>query len=328
MAVALILSDHNRCVKSLTTYLESVGWCLSSTNTSSPAHGDTISGSCLIIIVIHSLCASMVEPLHLKSLPPSAHTLLAYQFRSHLIDQNILCCWQRVMMTSCTKMSNLQQHYPSHRLSFLPVYWWKAFSTAETLKNLYRLAQRGCRQMAFAHLSLCTRKKLSLVWDRIPLWKSFSHPRHLTIQICPLLWIQRRPDLLAFSTSKYVLLGCCCLEWLLEHVHPISHIFEILTVRYSLQINFQPQLNYSSICQWIGARLPSHNCQVEAYAANPKCCAIRDLILNPSKIYRETIKNVHYSYQQPLSQSLIIIKDEMLIFIKPIRGSTSNLQTT
>ena len=72
MAVALILSDHNRCVKSLTTYLESVGWCLSSTDTSFPAHGDTISGSCLIITVNHSLCASMVEPLHLKSLPPSA----------------------------------------------------------------------------------------------------------------------------------------------------------------------------------------------------------------------------------------------------------------
>lgn len=70
MAVALILSDHNRCVKSLTTYLESVGWCLSSTDTSFPAHGDTISGSCLIIIVIHSLCASTVEPLHLSAPHP------------------------------------------------------------------------------------------------------------------------------------------------------------------------------------------------------------------------------------------------------------------
>ncbi len=75
----------------------------------------------------------------------------------------------------------------------------------------------------------------------------------------------------------------------------------------------------------IGACLPSHNCRVEAYAANPKCCAIRDLILNPSKICSETIKNVHYSYQQPLRQSLIMIKDEMLIFCKPIRGSTSDL---
>jgi hypothetical protein len=41
-------------------------------DTSFPAHGDTISGSCLIIIVIHSLFASTVKPLHLKSLPPSA----------------------------------------------------------------------------------------------------------------------------------------------------------------------------------------------------------------------------------------------------------------
>jgi hypothetical protein len=38
---------------------------------------------------------------------------------------------------------------------------------------------------------------------------------------------------------------------------------------------------------------------------------------------RETLKSVHYSYRQPLCQSLIVIKDEMLIFHKPIQGSTS-----
>jgi hypothetical protein len=98
--------------------------------------------------------------------------------------------WQRVMMTSCAKMSNLQQHNPSHRLSFLPVCWLNSFSTAETLKNLYRLAQRWCRQMAFAHLLLQTPQKITLLWDQISLWKSFSHPRLLTIWIRLLLWIQ------------------------------------------------------------------------------------------------------------------------------------------
>ncbi len=62
---------------------------------------------------------------------------------------------------------------------------------------------------------------------------------------------------------------------------------------------------------------------MEAYATNPKCCAIRHLAPNPSKICKETIKSVHYSYRQPLHQSLIVIEDDMLIFCEPIRGSTS-----
>jgi hypothetical protein len=72
----------------------------------------------------------------------------------------------------------------------------------------------------------------------------------------------------------------------------------------------------------IGARLPSHNRWVEAYAADPECCVIRDLIVNPSKICKETLKNVHYSYRHPIRQSLIVIEDDMLIFHEPIRGST------
>ena len=73
----------------------------------------------------------------------------------------------------------------------------------------------------------------------------------------------------------------------------------------------------------IGARLPSHARWVEAYAADPECCAIRDLIHNPGKICKETLKNVHYTYRQPLHQSFIVIEDDILIFREPIRGSTS-----
>ena len=72
MIVAVIIPDHDgKCVKLFTTSLKSTGWCLSSTKTTFPTHGDTFSGSCCIIIGIHSLCASTVEPLTLKSPPPS-----------------------------------------------------------------------------------------------------------------------------------------------------------------------------------------------------------------------------------------------------------------
>jgi hypothetical protein len=50
----------------------------------------------------------------------------------------------------------------------------------------------------------------------------------------------------------------------------------------------------------IGARLPSHDRWVAAYAADPECCVIRDLIVNPGKICKDTLKNVHYSYRHPI----------------------------
>ncbi len=73
----------------------------------------------------------------------------------------------------------------------------------------------------------------------------------------------------------------------------------------------------------IVACLPSHARWVKAYAADSECCAKQDLVINPCKICKETLKNVHYSYPQPLRQSFIVIEDDLLIFPEPIRGSTS-----
>ena len=50
---------------------------------------------------------------------------------------------------------------------------------------------------------------------------------------------------------------------------------------------------------------------------------IRDLVINPGKICKETLKTDHYSYRQPLRQSFTVIEDVMLIFREPIQGSTS-----
>jgi hypothetical protein len=116
------------------------------------------------------------------------------------------------------------------------------------------------------------------------------------------------------------------LEWLLEQVH--AHLTYIRDSNCEIFSSNQFAAPAATIQAFnngaIGACLPSHNQWVEAYAADPQCCAIRDLILNPSsKMCRETLKSVHYSYQQPLCQSLIMIKDNMLIFCKPIQGSTS-----
>jgi hypothetical protein len=73
----------------------------------------------------------------------------------------------------------------------------------------------------------------------------------------------------------------------------------------------------------IGTCLPSHTCWVEAYGNHPACIAIRDLVLNPGKICKAWLSEVHYAYHQPMRQSHIVIEDEVVILREPIHGSTS-----
>jgi hypothetical protein len=50
---------------------------------------------------------------------------------------------------------------------------------------------------------------------------------------------------------------------------------------------------------------------------------ICNLVPNPSKINSMTLNTVNYDYRAALRQSQIVIKDEMLIFNKPIQGGSS-----
>ena len=117
-------------------------------------------------------------------------------------------------------------------------------------------------------------------------------------------------------------------EWLFDQVH--AHLTFICDSNCEIFLPNQFAAPAATIQAFvngaIGALLPSHNRWVEAYAADPERCVIQDLIVNPSKICKEALKNVHYSYHHPIRQSLIVIEDKMLIFHKPIRGSTSCTQ--
>ncbi len=90
-------------------------------------------------------------------------------------------------------------------------------------------------------------------------------------------------------------------EWLLEQAH--THLTYIRDSNWEIFSPNQFAASAATIQAFvngaIGAYLPSHNCWVEAYAADLECCAIWHLALN-SKICKETIKSVHYSYRQPL----------------------------
>jgi hypothetical protein len=69
--------------------------------------------------------------------------------------------------------------------------------------------------------------------------------------------------------------------------------------------------------------LPSWDCWVQVYNNNTKLCIVRKLVLNPSLISNKQPLEVNHNYRRPLHQSLILIKDGMLILSKPICDSTS-----
>jgi hypothetical protein len=51
--------------------------------------------------------------------------------------------------------------------------------------------------------------------------------------------------------------------------------------------------------------------------------AIRDFVLNPSKINSSSLIAVNHNYPAPLWQSQIVIEDGLLIYHKPMRGGSS-----
>ncbi len=73
----------------------------------------------------------------------------------------------------------------------------------------------------------------------------------------------------------------------------------------------------------IGIWLPSRDRWIKAYSNDKEMSTICDLITNPSKINNTTLNMVNYNYWAALRQSLIVIKDDMLIFREPVHGGSS-----
>ncbi len=69
--------------------------------------------------------------------------------------------------------------------------------------------------------------------------------------------------------------------------------------------------------------LPSCKQWVNAYRKDKKCKMLFTLVNNLGKISKDSQKEVHYCYRQPLRSSHIAIEDEVLVYCEPIRGSSS-----
>ncbi len=83
----------------------------------------------------------------------------------------------------------------------------------------------------------------------------------------------------------------------------------------------------SFISAAVGSYLPSCEQWVNAYRKDKECEILFTLVNELGKISKDSLKEVHYCYRQPLVRSShIVSEDEMLLYCKPIRGSSSYTQ--
>ena len=333
VVVAIVIPDHNgKCVKSFYSLLKSAGWCLSLTETLFSTHGDTILGSCHIIIGVHTLCAPLVKPPHVKSPPPSIpHPLsLSLWEPFNRTERSVLLAMVDVdfMCQDVEFMSTLPTLTFIHPPGVLLKYFLHGCHSAESM---------------LAGAAVVSSDSLCLPFDAGPNKNLFQHlfgiefnyKNHSRIRgilpfkfSCCFGFIDNLTHHLSQPANKFSLdaaIPAHTLAWLFEQIH--AHLTFIRDSNCEIFSPNQFAAPAATIQAFgngaIGARLPSHARRVEAYAADSKCCAIQDLVINPGKICKETLKNVHYSYRQPLHQSFIVIEDDMLIFREPIQGSTS-----
>jgi hypothetical protein len=83
------------------------------------------------------------------------------------------------------------------------------------------------------------------------------------------------------------------------------------------------QLSHATIQEFFNSTikvcLPSRERWIPAYSDNTEMGAMRDLVLNPSKINSSTLNAVNFNYCAPLRQSQIVIEDGLLICHKHVR---------
>jgi hypothetical protein len=113
--------------------------------------------------------------------------------------------------------------------------------------------------------------------------------------------------------------------WLLEQAHShLSYIRDANSEIFSPNQFAAPAATIQAFVKGaIGVCHPSREWWIQAYSNDTEMSAIRDLILNPSKINSTTLNAVDFNYCTPLWQSHIVIEDGFLIYHEPICGGSS-----
>ncbi len=187
----------------------------------------------------------------------------------------------------------------------------RAFSVAQ-LSSLWTAC---AHHLALAQLRICFNISLVLnfILKIIP----------MCVESCHLsaYWLSHPLCKFALNTS----IPGHTLDWIFEQVHTyLTFVWDSnCKIFFPNKWAAPAACNQSFVNGAIGTWLPSHTHWVDVYRANSTCIAIHNLVLNPGKICKATLSEVHYAYCQPLCWLHIVIEDKMLILRELICGSTS-----
>ena len=268
------------------TSLKSTDWCLSSTKTTFPTHGDTISSSCHIIIGIHSSCASTVEPLTLKSPPPSLPRPLG------------LSLWEPFNQPEHSmSLAKDDDDFMRQDVKFTATPTEPTVAIPPGVLVKYYLHSHHSDESMLAGAAVVSSDGLCPPFDASPnknmlqhlFGIKFHYENHSHVRgISPFEFARcfGFSDDLTYRLSQPVNRFCldaalpgCTSEWLFDQVHAhLTFIHDSNCEIFHPNQFVAPAANIQAFVNGvIGACLPSHTRWVEAYAADTECCVIRDL---------------------------------------------------
>ncbi len=70
----------------------------------------------------------------------------------------------------------------------------------------------------------------------------------------------------------------------------------------------------------IATRIPDQARWIQTITSDPKLSKIRDIVNNPSTLNNKSLAGIDYNYHAALRQSLIVMKDDILIYHEPLAG--------
>jgi hypothetical protein len=110
--------------------------------------------------------------------------------------------------------------------------------------------------------------------------------------------------------------------WICDHIH-----MRLVAIRNSNTEIFPPnqfaapavhiQAFVSGV---IATRIPDQACWIQAITSDPELSKTRDIVNNPSTLNNKSLAGINYNYHAALRQSLIVIKDDILIYREPLAG--------
>jgi hypothetical protein len=344
MVVAFVHPDHDcRAVGiNFTQRLRSDGWVLSDTKISFPSFGDSVSGSCWLIVAIHSNAEPDCRMFEIKT-PP--------QIKPKPIARYIWAPFNKPELA--ISYSKDDKYFNNHAVNDNGLQPLRASTPSDAQ---HASSDAGTRVKYYLHRHDDNPSNLvgSAILSDIDLCPPFNPITNTTV-FGHYFGIEFMHDGHTYvpAISPFEFVTCFCLTdeltYTLSHpsntfcldaaipAHSSAQIFEVLLNR-CIQIRssnfeiFEPnQFAAPAACIQtflngaVGVRLPSPEQWAQAYLDDPETSAIIRFVQNPCTISNKSLEEakLNANYRAALCQSQIALDNGILILHEPIVGSES-----